>query len=75
MSPEERAVLDIIALHEAAAGKGYLSNDPDYGAAFQGNRYQFLGKTWAKEIDMMGKEGGSKTDLSPEQTKTLWRCI
>lgn len=62
MAPEDRALLDILALHESGS-KSYLSGDPDYGAAFQGNRYQFLGATWASNAREMGLD---PKNLSPE---------
>jgi hypothetical protein len=62
MSPEERALLDVMAYGESGA-KSYLSGDPDRGAAFQGNRYQFLGATWASNARAIGAD---PSDLSPE---------
>jgi hypothetical protein len=62
MAPEDRALLDILALHESGA-KSYLSGDPDRGAAFQGNRYQFLGATWASNARELGLD---PKNLSPE---------
>lgn len=62
MTPEERAMLDVMAYGESGKAS-YKSGDPDYGAAFQGNRYQFLGTTWrntAREI------GADPNDRSPE---------
>jgi hypothetical protein len=64
MSPEDRAMLDTMAYGESGAAS-YLSGDPDKGAAFKGNRYQFLGETWRSEIALMGKEGGDVNDTSP----------
>ena len=60
MSPEDRALLDVLALHELGKAS-YLSNDPDCGAAFQGNRYQFLGSTWASNA----REIGARAFLDP----------
>jgi hypothetical protein len=62
MAPEDRALLDILALHESGQ-KSYLSGDPDRGAAFQGNRYQFLGATWASNARELGLD---PKNLSPE---------